>query len=128
LIHVADIDRQGSLRTRGTVEELAHSYLVCLYDTLLAFVSDPNTPIGSDQRTVLLNHLGDSVATSIAARGHRASDRTTYDDHVAVFESKYVTKPKDSLRIYVANLVWPNVATCAMFHAFWKQRLVGQVW
>ncbi len=68
-----------------------------------------------------------ALAQLQSAPGDTLIDTLTSEDYVLVFQSKYKVKPKDSLRIYIPNLVWPTVDTAAKFHKWWKLRLLEQV-
>lgn len=154
ICHMADIDRQGALRTVCSINELVTAYLALLADSLIAYVgqlmTDPK--VSDDQRSlyqVLVNQLlmhnsvGDLApiypAASIASASSSRSDAPIAvdessdqlivdgDDCVLVFRSTYITKPKDSLRVYIPSLVWPSVADMNVFHKWWKNRIEQQV-
>lgn len=160
---MADIDRQGALRTVCSINELVTAYLALLTDGLTEYVGqlmiDPK--VSDDQRSlyqVIVNQLmyhnsvGDlhptypSVSLSSASHDiHSSSSAVSSadapiavdessdqlmvdgDDCVLVFRSTYITKPKDSLRVYIPSLVWPSVADMNVFHKWWKNRVEQQV-
>jgi hypothetical protein len=148
---MADIDRQGALRTVCSINELVTAYLALLTDGLTEYLGcamlDPM--LSDDQRAlhqVLVdqvmhpNFIGDlepmypaaslpaSTASSAAANNDGNSGSVVEgNDCVLVFRSTYITKPKDSLRIYIPSLVWPSVAEMNAFHKWWKNRVEQQV-
>jgi hypothetical protein len=158
---MADIDRQGVLRTFCSVNELITAYLALLTDALGTWITHvmlgdngnyQPTPDACALYQVMLdqishNGVGDlspqypptSLSSSLSSLSSSSSSRATLDasthaasvvegdDSVVVFRSTYITKPKDSLRIYIPTLVWPSVADMHAFHQWWKARVEQQV-
>jgi hypothetical protein len=154
---MADIDRQGALRTVCSINELVTAYLALLTDGLITYLGQLMVdPTGSDDQRALYqvlvdqlmhpNCVGDlepnypsvsmsssrssaSAAAAAPALSNKSSDPALVDgdDCVLVFRSTYITKPKDSLRVYIPSLVWPSVADMNVFHKWWKNRVEQQV-
>lgn len=62
ICHMADIDRQGALRTVCSINELVTAYLALLTDGLIAYVGELMVdPMGSDDRRALYQGLVDQL-------------------------------------------------------------------
>lgn len=133
---MADIDRQGHLRTMCSVDELVTAYLAVLADGLVAYLGQlPGDHQGIIDLIVNHNGVGDlraqrpgSASSSLSSKSSGQTDLMIVgDDRVLAFRSTYITRPKDSLRVYIPSLVWPSVSDMDKFHKWWKTRVERQV-
>ncbi len=105
------------------IYDLVNGYLRSLKEALPVYLNEFR-PVGYQDCLKLI----ESLNGLIDCEGYHSADGVLqFHDYVAVFQSIYRTKPKDSLRLYIPNLIWVNTAALNHFHKWWKQRLEMQV-